>query len=76
MINKTYHSIPWPLDGWDVWNEILHDRDYFLQRFGQGTELFEEFIQEYKRIHPEGRAVINDYELTRNGQTIFSPFKL
>jgi len=51
------------IDGWDIFNEIMHDKDYFIELFGDS--IFEEMIQIYKFHDPNGRAVINEYETLR-----------
>ena len=49
--------------GWDVWNEVMHDKDFFITHFGE--EIFAEMIAEYRIQNPGGKAAVNEYEVLR-----------
>lgn len=51
------------ITGWDVFNEILHDGDYFQKLFGDN--IFNDMLAYYRRFNPSGKAAINDYEVLR-----------
>ena len=51
------------ITGWDVFNEILHDNDWFQRHLG--GDIFEKMLAEYRIQNPTGKAAINDYELLR-----------
>ena len=49
--------------GWDVFNEVLHDGDFFIKHFGE--DIFAEMIGQYRIQNPTGKAAINDYNVLR-----------
>ena len=51
------------ITGWDVFNEILHDNDWFQRHLGD--DIFEKMLAEYRIQNPSGKSAINDYELLR-----------
>ena len=52
------------IESWDVFNEILHDNDFFQELFGD--DIMVKMLAEYRRLDPTGKAAINDYELLRS----------
>ena len=51
------------ITGWDVFNEILHDNDWFQKKIG--NDIFPKMLAEYRIQNPTGTSAINDYELLR-----------
>ena len=63
MKTLVFNSVKGEITGWDVFNEILHDNNWFQRHFGE--DIFEKMLAEYRRHNPSGQSAINDYELLR-----------